>query len=304
MKQVYIIKKNNPKLLLFFAGWAADETPFKQYCPQGMDYMICYDYRTLDFDTSILEQYRQVNVVAWSMGVWAAPIALASVPKEKLLLIAFNGTITPIGDTDGIPEKTFRDTLSGLTPASLQKFMRRMCKDSNAYKAFLAITPRVSFLPGDAEALDFPRETDLITSCSTLQWFNDPGAFLTRCHQALVADGLLAFSTFGTTNMHEIRQLTGHGLDYLSVEELQALLSPHFDILHAEEEVVTLPFPTPQAVLKHLKQTGVTGTEKRIWTRSRLQSFCKEYTTRFSDAAGNVSLTYHPIYIIARKKTK
>ena len=106
-----------------------------------MDYMICYDYRTLDFDTSILEQYRQVNVVAWSMGVWAAPIALASVPKEKLLLIAFNGTITPIGDTDGIPEKTFRDTLSGLTPASLQKFMRRMCKDSNAYKAFLAITP-------------------------------------------------------------------------------------------------------------------------------------------------------------------
>ena len=110
MKQVYIIKKNNPKLLLFFAGWAADETPFKQYCPQGMDYMICYDYRTLDFDTSILEQYRQVNVVAWSMGVWAAPIALASVPKEKLLLIAFNGTITPIGDTDGTPEKTFRDT--------------------------------------------------------------------------------------------------------------------------------------------------------------------------------------------------
>ncbi len=111
MKQVYIIKKNNPKLLLFFAGWAADETPFKQYCPQGMDYMICYDYRTLDFDTSILEQYRQVNVVAWSMGVWAAPIALASVPKEKLLLIAFNDTITPIGYTDGIPEKTFRDTL-------------------------------------------------------------------------------------------------------------------------------------------------------------------------------------------------
>ena len=151
---------------------------------------------------------------------------------------------------------------------------------------------------------DFPRETDLITSCSTLQWFNDPGAFLTRCHQALVADGLLAFSTFGTTNMHEIRQLTGHGLDYLSVEELQALLSPGFDILHAEEEVISLPFPTPQAVLKHLKQTGVTGTEKRIWTRSRLQSFCKEYTTRFSDAAGNVNLTYHPIYIIARKKTK
>lgn len=162
----------------------------------------------------------------------------------------------------------------------------------------------VCFLPGDAESLEFPKDTDLITSCSTLQWFNDPEAFFLRCHQSLATHGLLAFSSFGTTNLHEIRQLTGHGLNYLSVEELQALLSPGFYILHTEEEVISLPFPTPQAVLKHLKQTGVTGTEKRMWTRSRLQSFCEEYTTRFSDAAGNVSLTYHPIYIIARKKTK
>ena len=45
---------------------------------------------------------------------------------------------------------------------------------------------------------------------------------------------------------------------------------PHFDILHAEEEVVTLPFPTPQAVLKHLKQTGVTG--RSIRTAHRVPS--------------------------------
>ncbi len=54
-----------------------------------MDYMICYDYRTLDFDTSILEQYRQVNVVAWSMGVWAAPIALASVHQGETAAYSF-----------------------------------------------------------------------------------------------------------------------------------------------------------------------------------------------------------------------
>lgn len=193
-----------------------------------------------------------------------------------------------------------RILLHTLQPEAL--LLNDLCREMEECVKELCDGTTVQFVPGDAEAIDFPGETDLITSCSTLQWFNDPGAFFTRCHQALVADGLLAFSTFGATNMHEIRQLTGHGLDYLSVEELQALLSPGFDILHAEEEVISLPFPTPQAVLKHLKQTGVTGTEKRMWTRSRLQSFCKEYTTRFSDAAGNVSLTYHPIYIIARKK--
>ena len=42
MKQVYIVHENHPKLLLLFAGWAADETPFKQYRPKGMDYMVCY----------------------------------------------------------------------------------------------------------------------------------------------------------------------------------------------------------------------------------------------------------------------
>ena len=176
-----------------------------------------------------------------------------------------------------------RILLHTLQPEAL--LLNDLCREMEECVKELCDGTTVQFVPGDAEAIDFPGETDLITSC-------------------LVADGLLAFSTFGATNMHEIRQLTGHGLDYLSVEELQALLSPGFDILHAEEEVISLPFPTPQAVLKHLKQTGVTGTEKRMWTRSRLQSFCKEYTTRFSDAAGNVSLTYHPIYIIARKKTK
>lgn len=145
MKQLFIIQEGHPDLLIFFAGWAADETPFKQYRPQGMDYLICYDYSTPDFDTSLLEPYRRVNVVAWSMGVWAAPIALRPIPANKLFSIAFNGSMNPIHDHEGIPEHIFRSTLLHLTPASLQKFMRRMCKDSDAYRAFLQITPRRDF---------------------------------------------------------------------------------------------------------------------------------------------------------------
>lgn len=195
-----------------------------------------------------------------------------------------------------------RILLHTLQPETM--LLNDLCPEMEECVKELCDSTTVRFVPGDAEMLDFPKGTDLITSCSTLQWFNDPANFFIRCHQALAADGLLAFSTFGGENMKEIRELTGNGLDYFSLEELQALLSPNFDILHAEEEVVSLPFPTPQAVLKHLKQTGVTGTEKRIWTRSRLQAFCEAYTARFSDTAGNVSLTYHPIYIIARKRTK
>lgn len=163
-------------------------------------------------------------------------------------------------------------------------------------------TTAVSFLPCDAETLDFPQGTDLITSCSTLQWFADTERFFARCHHFLSDGGILAFSTFGKKNMREIHTLTGHGLEYLSLDNLKVLLSPRFEILYAEEEIVSLPFGTPLEVLRHLKQTGVTGTEKRVWTRGRLQSFCDEYIRMCGNDDRSVSLTYHPIYVIARKR--
>ena len=59
--------------------------------------------------------------------------------------------------------------------------------------------------------------------------------------------------------MKEIRELTGNGLPYRSREELEVALSPHFDILYSEEELIPLSFEDPIKVLYHLKQTGVNG---------------------------------------------
>ena len=192
-----------------------------------------------------------------------------------------------------------RILLQTLHPETL--LLNDLCREMEDCIKELCRLPGVSFLPGDAETLELPEGTDLITSCSTLQWFNEPEVFFSQCHRALAPDGILAFSTFGAENMYQIRRLTGHGLDYPSIKSLLKSLSQGFDILHAEKEIVSLSLDTPLHVLKHLKETGVTGTEKRIWTRGRLQSFCEEYTRQFGDADGRVTLTYHPIYIIARK---
>lgn len=161
MIQKYIIHEGNPRLLLFFAGWGADETPFKAYRPAGSDFMICYDYRDLSFDADILKAYEQVNVVGWSMGVWAASQTLGRLIADgkndathadakstghlRLSLgksIAINGTPFPIDEERGIPPAIYRGTLEGLTDASLHKFLRRMCADSKAFREFLAVTPR------------------------------------------------------------------------------------------------------------------------------------------------------------------
>ena len=168
----------------------------------------------------------------------------------------------------------------------------------------------LTFLPGDAESISFPGGKPLITSCSALQWFDSPAHFFEKCYRLLPPEGYLAFSTFGKKNMQEIRELTASGLPYLSKDELRKLLSSHYDILYVEEELISLDFTHPLDVLYHLKQTGVTGLSPKVpntrqpsvWTRKDLQQFSERYIERFGKAS-RVPLTYHPIYIIAKKKT-
>lgn len=160
----------------------------------------------------------------------------------------------------------------------------------------------VSFSPGDAERMPLPDSCNLVASCSTVQWFDDLPAFLRRAWTATVDGGLLAFSTFGAKNLHEIRGLTGHGLRYPSLSILCAWMEDAgYRVTLAEEQIATLTFATPHDVLRHLKQTGVTGTEKCIWTRGRLQQFETDYRTHYSLADGTVTLTYHPYYLIGQK---
>lgn len=178
-----------------------------------------------------------------------------------------------------------------------------ICEQMQAcFRDLLEGNPHVSFLSGDAETLPLPAETELITSCSALQWFEHPEAFFRRCNDALRACGYFAFSTFGQENMKEIRRLTGQGISYRSRRELESSLRPFYDILHSEEEILSLPFDTPMEVLRHLRQTGVTGTANAVWTRRKLNLFCSEYKRLFPLNGDSVSLTYHPIYIIAKKK--
>lgn len=142
MKQTYLIHEHHPRLLLFFAGWGADETPFQIYRPEKSDFMVCYDYRTLDFDKSGLDEYQEIHLIGWSMGVWAASQVVPQLSLPITSSIALNGTPYPIDEQMGITPAVFRGTLDGLTGASLHKFLRRMCANGAAFKAFLQITPR------------------------------------------------------------------------------------------------------------------------------------------------------------------
>jgi len=148
MEQEYIIREGNPGLVLLFGGWGAGPELFREYSvPEGYDFLLCYDYRDMSFDRSVLEGYRKIRLAAWSMGVWAAGQVFGDgiKPEEEsgerpetrfgngtgdLIWenrTAIGGTPFPIDDFRGIPEAVFDGTLTRLSWIVLEKFRRRMC---------------------------------------------------------------------------------------------------------------------------------------------------------------------------------
>ncbi|PCI03710.1 MAG: malonyl-[acyl-carrier protein] O-methyltransferase BioC [Flavobacteriaceae bacterium] len=158
------------------------------------------------------------------------------------------------------------------------------------------------YVPGDAEKISFPKNMDAVVSTSAIQWFNELPRFFEKVNTALNKEGLFAFSTFGTDNFKEIKEVSNIGLSYKSLCELEQLLSPSFEILEATEWLVEKEFLNPIEVLRHMKLTGVTGLKKSFFGKEKLQAFIKTYQERFSNVDLSVNLTYNPIIIIAKKK--
>ena len=156
------------------------------------------------------------------------------------------------------------------------------------------------FLPGDIEKLSLPGSFDLIISSSTFHWLHDLERTLVRLLTALRPGGILAISLYGPGNLPEIKELTGVGLNYLSLSAIASMLKNRCILEERHQEKEVFLFPSPRDVLNHLRRTGVNAINPRPWTRQDLQSFCREYEKRF-DMDQSVRLTYHPLYFIARR---
>ncbi len=158
-----------------------------------------------------------------------------------------------------------------------------------------------SFIAGNAAQIQrLPFAPDLVVSGASFQWIGDLPAFIGNLHGLMRDGGILAFSSFGPSNYTEIRQITGMGLEYHSMQQVREMLSGQFEILSAEEIQDQLWFDNPGEVLRHIRETGVNGISEVRWTRSSLNSFTAEYCRLFKTGQG-VSLTYHPIQILAKK---
>ena len=162
-------------------------------------------------------------------------------------------------------------------------------------------SPKISYKIGDAEQIKWHKKFDLILSASSIQWFNDLEGFLENSHNSLNEGGIIALSTFGPDNFKEVRMAGGKSLNYKSKNELTEIFSKYFDLIKIKEETITLEFPDVRSILRHIKNTGVMGGLGSGASLRELLLFENKYNSQWQNLE-YAPLTYHPIYIIGKKR--
>ncbi len=139
MKSVWLNKKNNKNIIIFFAGWSFDETPFKHLDCDDNDVLIIYDYNTLLIPEELndLSTYENKTLIAWSMGVFVA-CKLKDLFTDFDNKIAINGTTSPVDDTYGIPIRMFELTLKHAQKGLEGKFYQNLFITEDEYNLYLS----------------------------------------------------------------------------------------------------------------------------------------------------------------------
>lgn len=136
MKVEFIKQTNSEQLVLFFSGWATSPELLGDLNPKDKDLAIVYDYRDFDFDNSLLNSYKEIKLIAWSMGVFASSKILGNNSYNIISSTAFNGTNFPIDNSKGISESIFNSTLDTLNQRNLEKFQLRITGSKIEYEKF------------------------------------------------------------------------------------------------------------------------------------------------------------------------
>lgn len=136
MRIEWLHKNDKTQVILFFTGWGMN-THSVDHLQPDCDVLVFSDYRTLEIENlPDLMTYQEIQVIAWSMGVWAAAQVVPALNVSPVICIAFNGTETPVHDQYGIPAKIYQLTEKGMNERGREKFIKRMFTDPRDAERF------------------------------------------------------------------------------------------------------------------------------------------------------------------------
>jgi len=124
-------------------GWGMDPEPFSHITSNSANVLHIYDYSKFNFDDvlSELRKYQAINIIAWSMGVWAAQFIPLEIEKKVSFSVAINGTLKPIDKNFGINPSIFNTTLSRFSTEIRDMFFKNMFENSEDFNRFSCKAP-------------------------------------------------------------------------------------------------------------------------------------------------------------------
>ena len=100
---------------------------------------------------------------------------------------------------------------------------------------------------------------EIIISSSVFQWSKNFENLIKNISNSCK---YLVFSVYLADNLLEIKNHFDISLNYLTVDKIEIILKKYFKNIEKENEIFIEKFNSPIEVLKHLKNTGVTGFKK------------------------------------------
>ncbi|RQD55534.1 methyltransferase domain-containing protein [Desulfonatronovibrio magnus] len=219
----------------------------------------------------------------------------------------FSGNILEIGAGGGLLSEK---VLARISPAShyyaldISKAMLNIIKNPGMQSD---IFPGIEKVQADGEYPPFQDcSLDLMLSSSTMQWYKNSPASMTRNLQLLKPGGLFSLGLFvqGTfKEMEHVSSLTGFGSTHIlpvASECLSALQKEKLE-LASEIETKTIQYDSVLSFLKKHKQTGATFSGKKArFGRERLRKFIAAYEEHY-EKDGKIQVSYQILYIWGRK---
>ncbi|NJM14585.1 MAG: DUF452 family protein [Bacteroidales bacterium] len=89
-----------------------DENAVMHLKCNGLDVCMFHRYASVTSGGQKVEGYKNIYVVAWSLGVWMAARWMQRNPINVAGCVAINGTLNPVSDAQGIPRAIFLATLT------------------------------------------------------------------------------------------------------------------------------------------------------------------------------------------------
>lgn len=134
MRVTWINRQGNKNCILFFNGWGMDEHAVSHLDKGNLDICMLNEFNPISSIEELIKDYKEIYLVAWSLGVWVASTCLSNSIIKSTKSIAINGTQKPIDDNFGISVAVFNHTLETWNEANRFKFNMRIMGGRSQYE--------------------------------------------------------------------------------------------------------------------------------------------------------------------------